>query len=92
MPQQIMFSKTASIVENAANVIKIKNNVPQIRPPAISLKTFGNVIKIRPGPWSGLISKAKQEGKIISPATNATKVSNIAMLRDSPKRLYFLSI
>lgn len=89
---EIIFSNTASIVENAANVIKTKNKVPHMRPPAIPLKILGRVTKISPGPWSGLISKAKQVGNIISPETNATKVSNIAMFTDSPSRLRFLSI
>ena len=89
---EIIFSNTASIVENAANDINTKNSVPHMRPPAIPLKILGRVTKISPGPWSGLILKAKQVGNIIRPETNATKVSNIAMFTDSPKRLRFLSI
>ena len=79
-------------MENAANVIKIKNSVPQIRPPAILLNTLGSVIKISCGPISGLMSKAKQLGKIIRPETNATKVSRMAIFTDSPRRVRFLSI
>lgn len=90
--QEIIFSNTASIVENAANVINTKNNVPHMRPPAMLLNILGSVINIRPGPWSGLMSNAKQAGKIISPETNATKVSRTAIFTDSPKRLRFLSI
>ena len=33
--EEANFSNTASIVENAAKVMNTKNNVPQIRPPAI---------------------------------------------------------
>ena len=90
MPQEIMFSNTAKIVENAAKDIKTKNSVPQILPPAIPLNTLGRVMKIRFGPLSGLMPKAKQAGKIISPETNATKVSRMAMLMDSPRRLWSL--
>ena len=92
MPQELMFSNTASMVENAAKVIKTKKSVPQIWPPAIPLNTLGNVMKIRLGPLSGLMPKEKQVGKIISPETNATKVSNMAMFMDSPKRLRLLSM
>ena len=41
------------IVDNAANDIKIKKQVPQILPPAMLLNTFGSVINSRDGPASG---------------------------------------
>ena len=71
-------------VDNAANVIKRKNKVPQIRPPAISLNTFGSVINTSPGPSPGLIPNAKHAGKIISPAIIATDVSKSVTLIASP--------
>ena len=43
IPKEIIFSKTAITVDIAANNINKKNNEPQIRPPGISLNTFGNV-------------------------------------------------
>ena len=87
-----MFSNTARMVENAANVINTKNSVPHTRPPAILLKMFGSVIKIRLGPISGLISKAKHVGKMMSPETSATKVSSMAIFTDSPSNDRLLSI
>ena len=92
-----MFSKTASTVENAANVMKTKKSVPQRRPPGIALKTFGSVTKMRPGPEktfsrraaSGIEAfaparNAEQAGKMMSPATIATNVSRNATFADSP--------
>ena len=35
MPQDMIFSNTARIVEKAANVINTKNSVPHTRPPTI---------------------------------------------------------
>ena len=54
IPQEIIFSNTARIVENAAKDIKIKNKLPHNLPIGIWLKIFGRVIKISPGPevWS----------------------------------------
>ncbi len=92
MPQEMIFSNTARIVEKAANVMNTKNSVPHTRPPAIWLKIFGSVMKIRLGPISGLMSKAKQVGKMINPETNATKVSRIAIFTDSPSSDRLLSI
>ena len=46
----IIFSNTAITVEKLANVINKKNKLPQMRPPDILIKTFGNVIKIKLGP------------------------------------------
>ena len=46
----MMFSNTAIIVEKLANVINKKNKLPQMRPPDILIKTFGNVMKIKLGP------------------------------------------
>ena len=45
-----IFSNTAMMVERAANVIKIKNNAPQNRPPIIWLNIFGRVTKTSPTP------------------------------------------
>ena len=46
----IIFSNTASTVENAANVINTKNKLPHILPNGILLKIFGSVIKTKLGP------------------------------------------
>ena len=46
----MIFWNTAMIVESAANVINKKNKLPQMRPPDILIKTFGNVMKIKLGP------------------------------------------
>ena len=48
--QARMFSNTASTVENAANTMNRKNSVPQIRPPAMLLKTVAIVSNSRDGP------------------------------------------
>ena len=45
-----IFWNTAVTVDAAAKVIKTKNSVPQKRPPAMWLNTFGSVMKIRLGP------------------------------------------
>ena len=82
--QDIIFSKTASTVENAAKVIKIKNKLPHSLPIGIWLKIFGRVIKIRLGPDVGLTPKVKYAGKMIRPDTIATNVSRIAIFADSP--------
>ena len=84
IPQEIIFSNTARMVEKAANDIKMKNRLPQSLPSGMGLKIFGSVIKIRLGPevWSTL--KVKHAGKIISPEAIATNVSRIAMFTDSP--------
>ncbi len=86
MAKEIIFSKTAITVESAAKDKNRKNRVPQILPPAIWLKIWGRVMKIREGPASGSTPKAKQAGIMISPAINATKVSKIPMLMASPVR------
>lgn len=75
MANEIIFSKTAMIVEAAANSIKMKNSVPQKRPPDIVLNTFGSVIKSSDGPLPASILNAKHAGKIIRPAIKATEVS-----------------
>lgn len=80
----MMVSKTAITVEKAAKAINKKKIVPQILPLFMELKTFGRVIKIRPGPESGLMLKAKHAGKIISPAKMATTVSRPATQKASP--------
>ena len=46
----IIFSKTAITVENAAKAMKIKNQLPHIRPPGIFAKIFGKVTNISFGP------------------------------------------
>jgi len=55
MQHAMIFSNTAMIVENAANVINKKKKVPQILPPGIWINTFGSVINISSGPAPGLI-------------------------------------
>ena len=84
MQQDMMFSKTASTVENAANAMNTKNRLPHRRPPAMWLKMLGRVTKMRFGPLSGDTSNAKHAGKMIRPAVNATKVSSTATLTASP--------
>ena len=84
IPQEIIFSNTARMVEKAANDIKMKNRLPHSLPSGMWLKIFGSVMKIRLGPevWSTL--NVKHAGKIISPEVIATNVSRIAMFTDSP--------
>ena len=50
IPQETIFSNTASTVENAANDMNIKKKLPQSIPSGILLKMFGNVINISAGP------------------------------------------
>ena len=54
MPQQMMFSNTASTVESAAKAMNRKNREPHRRPSAMLAKMLGRVMKIRLGPlvWS----------------------------------------
>ena len=54
MPQQMMFSNTASTVESAANAMNRKNRLPHTRPPDMCEKMLGRVMKMRLGPevWS----------------------------------------
>ena len=73
--EDMMFSNTAITVEKAAKAMKMKKQLPQIRPPGIFAKIFGKVTKISFGPWSGLTPNAKHVGKIINPDTTATNVS-----------------
>ena len=87
MQNEIIFSNTAMIVEKQANVIKRKNSVPQILPPAIFTNTFGKVMNMSAGPWSGSTPYEKHAGKIISPAIIATKVSSAQIFTDSPGRV-----
>ena len=84
IPQEIIFSNTARMVEKAANDIKMKNRLPHSLPSGMWLKIFGSVMKIRLGPevWSTL--NVKHAGKIISPEVIATKVSRSAIFMDSP--------
>ena len=83
----IRFSNTAMIVEHAAKNMQRKKIVPQILPALIALKMFGSVIKIRLGPLSGWTLNAKQAGKIINPAINATNVSRTVTQTASPVRV-----
>ena len=87
IPQEMMFSNTARIVENAAKNINKKNRLPQSLPSGIWLKIFGRVIKIRLGPevWSTL--NVKHAGKIINPESSATHVSRTVTHTASPVRL-----
>ena len=48
----IRFSNTAVTVEKLANVIKRKKSEPHTRPPGMSRKILGSVIKMSAGPWS----------------------------------------
>ena len=48
-----MFSKTAMTVISAAQLMKTKKSEPQSRPSGMSLKTFGSVVKMSPGPCPG---------------------------------------
>ena len=54
MPQQMIFSNTASTVDRAAKAMNRKNRVPHRRPSAMLAKMLGRVMKIRLGPlvWS----------------------------------------
>ena len=81
-----MFSNTAITVDIAAKDMKMKNKVPQILPPGIWLKMFGNVTNTRPGPSPGSTPNAKHAGKMTRPAAKATNVSKRQMLVDSPVR------
>ena len=85
-----MFSKTAITVDTAAKIINKKNKAPQILPPAMELNTFGSVIKIRLGPESGCMPTEKAAGKMINPASIATKVSMIPTLKAVLVRLVSL--
>ena len=50
MPQQMMFSNTASTVDRAAKAMNRKNRLPHSRPSAMLAKILGRVMKIRLGP------------------------------------------
>ena len=78
------------IVEHAAKNIQRKKIVPQILPALIALKMFGSVIKIRLGPESGCMPTEKAAGKMINPASIATKVSMIPTLKAVLVRLVSL--
>ena len=79
-----MFSRTASTVEKLAKIMNRKNSVPQRRPPAMFVKTFGSVRKMSAGPSFGSTPKEKHAGKMIVPAISATKVSSTQMRTASP--------
>ena len=76
----MMHSNTAMIVVSAASDRKRKNTKPQMRPPVMLANTFGKAMKISPGPEVTSTPKLAQDGKMTSPARNATKVS-IAMIQ-----------
>ena len=84
MHQEMMFSNTAITVEKEANVMKMKNKLPQTLPIDMLLKMFGNVMKIKLGPLFASMPYAKHAGKIIRPAVKATNVSKIETLTASP--------
>ena len=84
MEKLMIFSNTAMIVDKAAKLINTKNRVPKILPPAIWLKILGRVTNTSPGPSPGFTWKAKQAGKIIKPASRATRVSKTQIRMDSP--------
>ena len=50
MPQQMMFSNTASTVDRAAKAMNRKNRLPHNLPSAMLAKILGRVMKIRLGP------------------------------------------
>ena len=81
-----MFSNTAMTVESAAKDMNTKNSEPQSRPNGMLLKMLGRVTNTRPGPEPGFTPKAKQAGKMMSPAMSATMVSSRTMYRASPVR------
>ena len=86
MEKHRMFSNTAMTVVRAAKDMNTKNRAPHSCPMGISLNTLGRVMKIRLGPESGATSKAKQAGKMMSPAVSATQVSRVATRTASPAR------
>ncbi len=75
------------MVVNAAKVRNKKNSAAHTRPPGIWANILGIVMKIRLGPAPGSIPNAKQDGIMINPAINATKVSSAVILTASPARL-----
>ena len=80
------------IVDADAKNMQRKKIAPQSLPPAIELKIFGRVMKIRFGPLSGFTPNAKLAGKMISPDIRATHVSSTVIATASPASLLFLSI
>lgn len=92
MAKEMIFSNTAMTVDRAAKERNTKNRAPHSWPRGISLKMLGRVMKIKDAPWSGDTPKAEQAGKMIRPATKATKVSRMPMRRASPSRAYCRSI
>ena len=90
--KDMIFSNTATIVENAANVRNRKNKALHNCPPVIWANIFGIVINTRLGPDPGSIPKEKHAGMIMNPAISATNVSRAVMLTASPVRLLSLSM
>lgn len=73
IPKAMMFSNTAMTVDRAAKDRKMKNSIPQNRPPGIWTNRLGMVRKIREGPASGWMPKAKQAGMMMNPAIRPQK-------------------
>ena len=92
MQVEIIFSKTAIIVEKLAKVINKKNSPPHNSPPFMFIKILGRVIKIRLGPELTSTPKLKQAGKIIKPAAIATNVSKRQIFTPSDSRVFSLDI
>ena len=82
--KEMIFSNTAMMVEIAAKDIHRKKMLPQTLPPLIALKMFGSVMNTSPGPLPGFTPNAKLAGKMIIPATSATKVSSTVTQIASP--------
>ena len=67
-----------------------KNNAPKITPPGICKKTFGKVMKTKPGQAVGSIPNANTAGKMASPASKAIIVSAAAIERVTDVKFSFL--
>ena len=72
--------------------MKRKNSVPQILPPVMFRKTVAMVSNSREGPAVTSMSYVAQAGKMMRPATMATKVSSRMTWRLSPMRVRLLSM
>ncbi len=84
MVKLMRFSKTAMMVESAAKLMKTKKSAPQSWPRGIWANTMGSVTKTSEGPSPGFTPKAKHAGKMMRPASSATKVSSPQMRTASP--------
>ena len=92
IPQEMMFSNTARIVENAAKNINKKNRLPQSLPSGIWLKIFGRVIKIRLGPEVWSTWNVKHAGKMISPGDSNKRIQNGNIYRFTKQRAFLSDI